>query len=347
MGEPREPVPPTIRDHARSALGDYMPYPRTVGREALRQAIAGWANRRFAVDLDPACQILPTSGSKEAIFSLALLLVDAASGRDLVVTTTPGYPIPAAGALYAGARLVELPLLEENGFVPDLDAIAPDDWERIAVFWINYPNNPTGATLSQSLLAGLGRRAREYDFVLACDEAYWELWLDQPSPSAFELADLENVLVFGSLSKRGAMPGYRSGFVAGDQRLIEALRSFRSQTGTTSPEFIQAAAAAAWADDEMPARLRERLGHRRAILENALQDSGFRCTGDTCVFIWAAVPPGATSAGVAERLISSGVLTAPGPMFGPSGEGYVRVAAVATDAEVETAADLIRSLSYG
>lgn len=342
MGEPRETVPAHVRDRAVAALLPYLPYPRPAGIPELRDAIANWANRRLDIELDPERQIVPTAGSKEAIFSLALLAVDADAGKDVVVVTTPGYPIPAAGALYTGAELRELPLLEHNRFLPDLGAIPDDVWPRIALFWVNYPNNPTGAGADAAFLGTLARHALEHDFILASDEAYWELWLRAPTASALSLERLDNVLVFGSLSKRGSMPGYRSGFVAGDPHLIDALRRLRSQTGTVPQAFVQAAAAAAWADDEQPARLRELLGRRRAVLVDALTAAGFRCTGDSSVFVWAAVPPGWTSKEVADRLLADGVLAAGGHLFGPAGEGYVRFATVATDAEIEAAADVIR-----
>lgn len=344
MGEPRETVPEHVRRGAVDGLLPYLPYPRPGGTPELRGAIAGWAGRRFGVTLDPERQIIPTSGSKEAIFSLALLAVDPAAGKDVVVATTPGYPIPAAGAIYAGASLVELPLLEEHRFLPDLDTVSAEVWSRIAVFWINYPNNPTGAGADAGVIARLAALAREHDFILASDEAYWELWLNEPTASAFALADLRNVLVFGSLSKRGSMPGYRSGFVAGDPSLIGALRTLRSQTGTVPQAFVQAAAAVAWGDDEQPARLRSLLGRRRAVLVEALTAAGFRCTGDSSVFVWAAVPSGWTSAGVADWLLARGVLAAGGHLFGAAGEGYVRFASVATDEEIASAADVIRAL---
>ncbi len=341
MGEPREQVPAAVREAGAAALASYLPYPRPGGTPELREAIAAWARRRFDRALDPEREIIPTLGSKEAIFSLAQLLVDPAAGRDLVVATVPGYPIPAAGATYAGARLLELPLREQDGFLPALDAIPDEDWGRIAVFWINYPNNPTGAAVDAAFIGGLAGRAREHGFVLASDEAYWELWTGEPSASALSLDSLANVLVFGSLSKRGSMPGYRSGFVAGDPELIDALRAFRLQAGTVPPVFVQAAAAAAWADDEQPARLRSVLGRRRAVLVDALTGAGFRCRGESCVFVWAAVPAGWTSARAAEWLLERDVLVAAGDLFGAAGEGWLRVATVATDAEIAAAAKVI------
>jgi acetylornithine aminotransferase len=345
MGEPREPVSPAVGEALAAAIPERSGYPRTGGIEPLRQAIAAWAGRRYGIDLDPAAQIIPTAGSKEAIFSLALIAVDADAGRDVVVTTTPGYPIPAAGGRYAGARVLELPLLEANRFLPDLDAIDDETWSRIALFWVNYPNNPTGAAADPAFLAGLAARAREHGFLLCSDEAYSELWRSAPPASALALEDLTNVLTFGSLSKRAAMAGYRSGFVAGDPEAIALLRAFRTQTGTTAPEFVQRAAAVAWLDDATPARLREIFGRRRAVLAGALQRAGFRCGGELSLFIWAAVPDGETSSSVAEALLARDVLVAPGDMFGAAGAGYVRLAVVAADEEIERAAAIIESLT--
>ena len=148
-------------------------------------------------------------------------------GRDTVVVTEPGYPVPGRGAAFAGATVVELPLAEAQGFLPDLDAVGPDVWDRTAVLWLNTPNNPTGVVAPPELLERAAGLAREHGFVLASDEAYSELWFERPPPSALELDDWRNVVVFNTLSKRSSMTGFRSGFVAGDPALIEALRRFR------------------------------------------------------------------------------------------------------------------------
>ena len=149
-----------------------MGYPAAVGLPELREAVAGWVGRRFGASLDPEVHVIPTLGSKEAIFSFANVVLDLAGGKDTVVLTEPGYPVGVRGAQFAGARVVELPLLEERGFLPDLDAVPAETWQRTALFWVNYPNNPTGATAPIAFYERLAALAREHDFVLASDEAY-------------------------------------------------------------------------------------------------------------------------------------------------------------------------------
>ena len=180
------------------------------------RAVAGWVERRFGATLDPEAHVIPTLGSKEAIFSFAQVVLDIAGGRDTVVLTEPGYPVGVRGALFAGGRVEQLPLLEQNGFLPDLDAVPAETWRRTALLWVNYPNNPTGVTAPLAFYERLAALAREHDFVFASDEAYTELWFDEPPVSALQLDDWTNLVVFNTLSKRSSMTGYRSGFVAGD-----------------------------------------------------------------------------------------------------------------------------------
>src|SRR5438445_6001989 len=158
QGDPREPTDPAIRQALVDALEERMGYPKAEGVPELRAAIAGWCARRFGVEVDPDAEVIPTYGSKEAIFSFAQLFVDPAGTQDTVVVTEPGYPVPGRGAAFAGARVEALPLLEENGLLPDLDAV--EDWDRVALFWVNYPNNPTGATAPPGSFDRLARLAQ-------------------------------------------------------------------------------------------------------------------------------------------------------------------------------------------
>ena len=172
MGDPREPTDPRIIEALRDGVRERMGYPAAVGLPELREAVAGWVGRRFGATLDPDVNVIPTLGSKEAIFSFAQVVLDLAGGRDTVVLTEPGYPVDVRGAQFAGARVEELPLLEANGFLPDLDAVPAETWQRTALVWVNYPNNPTGATAPLAFYERLAALAREHDFVLASDEAY-------------------------------------------------------------------------------------------------------------------------------------------------------------------------------
>ena len=331
-GDPREPTDPKIRQALVDGLRDRMGYPAAVGLPELREAIAAWAESRFGTTLDPDTEIIPTLGSKEAIFTFALAVVDADGARDTVAYTDPGYPVYERGALFAHARPLALPLREEQGFLPDLDAIDDETWSRLAVFWINYPNNPTAATAPLAFYERLAALAREHGFVVASDEAYTELWFDEPPASALQLADRTNVVVFNTLSKRSSMTGYRSGFAAGDPELIAALKAFRPTVGTAPQEFVQRASVVAWGDEEHVAETRARYGRKRALFLDLFARKGVRVAGSAAtMYIWAEVPEGETSESFAERLLEHGVLVTPGSYLGAAGEGYFRVALVPSE----------------
>jgi succinyldiaminopimelate transaminase len=340
QGDPREPTDPAIRQALVDGLEERMGYPKAEGLPELRAAITGWFSRRFGVELDPDDEVIPTYGSKEAIFSFAQVALDPASAKDSVVVTEPGYPVPGRGAAFAGARVEALPLLEENGFLPDLDAI--EDWERIALFWVNYPNNPTGATATLAFYERLSELAREHDFLLCSDEAYSELWFAEPPCSAFQVADRTNVVVFQTLSTRSSMTGYRSGFVAASPGLIAALRTYRPSTGSAPQEFVQRASVFAWSDEAHVVRMRQAYGRKREVLLPALERNGWRvAASEATMYLWVEVPGGESSESAAERLLAHGIVVAPGAYLGAAGEGYVRLALVPTLAECGRAAELL------
>ena len=351
IGDPQEPTDPIIRQALVDGLRESSSYPASAGLPELREAIAGWIARRFGTAIDPSTQVVPTYGSKEAIFSFALATVDVPSGKDTVVVTEPGYPVGERGALFAGARVLRLPLLERNGFLPDLDAIPAAEWPRISLFWVNYPNNPTGAVAPLAFYAELARRAREHDFLLCSDEAYSELWFDGPTASALEVADgpaarpLVNIVVFNTLSKRSSMTGYRSGFVAGDPEVIATMRAFRPTIGTAPQEFVQRASVVAWSDERHVGEARARYAAKRAVLLPALRDCGLRVAASEATFyLWVAAPAGLGSEAFAERLLTGGIVATPGSYLGPSGEGYIRFALVPTVERCERAAAILRDL---
>jgi succinyldiaminopimelate transaminase len=336
MGDPREPTPRFIREALLSSVDEISQYPRAVGLPELREAIGSWISRRYGVALDPHSELIPTLGSKEAIFSFAQVVVDPDSEKRLVVVPEPGYPVQERGALFAHAEPWVVPLREENGFLPDLDAI--DVWDRIAIFWVNYPNNPTGATAPRSFYEELAARAREHDFYLCSDEAYSELWFDEAPASALEVSDRTNVVVFNTLSKRSSMTGYRSGFTAAPPAVIEALRKFRPSVGTAPQEFVQRASIAAWNDERHVEAVRDVYRRKRDTIVSALDDAGLRVAGSAATFyLWVEAPDGAV-----ESLLERGVVVTPGEYFGPSGAGYLRIALVPTQEQCERAASIIR-----
>jgi succinyldiaminopimelate transaminase len=341
-GDPREPTDPMIRQAVADNITEISTYPLAEGLPELRGAVAAWCLRRFGVELDADTEIVPTYGSKEAIFLLAQVVVDRDSDKRLVVTTEPGYPVPDRGAAFAGADVVQLPLHAESGFLPDLDAVDPETWARAAIVWINYPNNPTGAVAPLSFFERLAELSREHGFLLASDEAYTELWFDEPPHSALEARARGNVAVFNTLSKRSSMTGYRSGFVAADGEVIAGLKQFRPSVGTAPQEFIQRASVLAWNDEEHVARTRDVYRRKREALLPTLERKEVRLAGGAAtMFLWLEVPGGESSEDFAARLLEHGLIVSPGTFFGPAGEGYWRMALVPTEDECRRAAEIL------
>jgi succinyldiaminopimelate transaminase len=333
IGEPREETPAFIREALVQALDPVSTYPHAEGLPELRDAIAAWAGRRFGVALEGDRHVIPTLGSKEAVFLLAQVL-----DGDAVLLPQPAYPVYERGAVFAGKEVVELPLRAPD-FLPDLDAVPAEVWARTAILWLNYPNNPTAATAPLSLYERAAALARDHDFVLASDEAYSELYFgDEPPASALQVSDLTNVAVFNTLSKRSSMPGYRTGFVAGDPELIAALKRYRPNVGVAPPEFVQRAAAVAWGDEEHVTAVRDVYRAKRDVLVPALEARGLRhAGGDATFFLWleGAAP------GEHERLLQQGIVLTPGDYFGAAGAGYLRLALVPTLDQCRRAAELL------
>jgi succinyldiaminopimelate transaminase len=341
-GDPMEPTDPAIREALVAGLEQRLGYPLAEGLPELRAAISSWCKRRFGIELDPESEIVPTYGSKEAIFLLAQMVVDRASEKRLVLTTEPGYPVPDRGAAFAGADVRQLPLLEANRFLPDLDAVDDDTWRRTAILWINYPNNPTGAVAPVDFLEHLAALSAQHDFLLASDEAYTELWFDRPPHSALEVRQRGNVAVFNTLSKRSSMTGYRSGFVAAGEELTAALKQFRPTLGTAPQEFVQRASIVAWNDEAHVERARNVYRRKRDTLLAVLRRKGIRLAGSVAaMYLWLEVPGAEASEEFAARLLDHGLIVSPGTFFGPSGEGYWRLALVPTIEECRRAAAIL------
>jgi succinyldiaminopimelate transaminase len=345
MGDPREPTDPLIKRALNEALDEATGYPTAVGLPEYREAVAAWIARRFGVSVDPATELIPTYGSKEAIFLFAQVVLDAGSGKDVVLVPEPGYPVYERGALFAGADVQTFPLVAENGFLPDLDAIDDDTWSRTALIWVCYPNNPTGAVAPLAFYERLAGVAREHDVLVCSDEAYTELWFDESPASALQVADRSNVVVFNTLSKRSSMTGYRCGFVAAPPDVIESLRKFRPNVGTAPQVFVQRAGVAAWGDEEHVERNRALYGRKRQLFLDVFARRGIELAGSAAtMYLWVEAPGGDTSESFADRLLEHGIVVAPGSYFGPSGEGFVRFALVPTEQECAEAATLLEEV---
>lgn len=342
IGDPREPTPSFIPEALRNAIPVVSQYPTTAGLAELRAAIASYLHRRFGVTVDPDTQVLPTSGSKEAIFSTALAFVDR-DRRDLVVWPTPGYPIYERGALFAGA--VPHPVRLGGDFVLRASDIARKTWAKAALLWICTPHNPAGSITRAPDMADLYKTARDHDVLLCSDECYADIYDEDPPVSVLNAAtdDAKGCLTYLSLSKRSGMTGYRSGAVVGDAAAIRALKSLRTSTGTASPEFVQAAAIAAWSEDHHAAERREIFRHKRIILGKVFDSLGFDVVGSSAgIYLWVKVDD---DLAISSRLLEQGILVTPGRAFGGGGEGYVRLALVPTLEECDEAGEaLIRCL---
>ncbi len=316
VGEPQEETPGFIRDALTAAVTPQSPYPTAVGDPALRQAIADWVRHRYGRRLDPASQIIPTLGAKEAVYGLAQAFTDregysityaAADGgveglgwdavefapRRTVALPVPSYPVYEIGARMAGAYRQDLVLTEAGGWLPDLDRI--HNWDELAILWVNSPHNPTGAVAPLDWLERAAELCRRHGVILACDEAYSELWFEGDAPpGALQLADLTGVLVINTLSKRSSMPGIRSGFIAGDPQLIELLQRWRPSVGTAPQLFVQAAATAAWQDEAHVTEARERYRTKLEALQPGLDALGLENAGGPGSFFrWLRLPDGA------------------------------------------------------
>jgi succinyldiaminopimelate transaminase len=340
MGDPIEPTPEFIQRALADALPLTTGYPRAPGLAKLREAIAAWLTRRFGADVDAESELIPTYGSKEAIFLFPLVVCTA--DKDLVLVPEPAYPVYERGTMFAGARVEFLPLDEAHGWLPNLDSVDDATWERCAILWLNYPHNPTGAVAPLSFIEQAAELARTHGFYVASDEAYTEVWFDGQPPSAVQLADRRHVVVFQTLSKRSSMTGYRSGFVCAEPDLISALRSFRPNTGTAPQEFVQRASVAAWGDEAHVEEMRARYARKRELLAPLLDLAPG--SSEATFYLWFRVPASESAESFATRLLEHGVVVAPGSYFGPSGEDYARLALVPSIDECERAASILRSV---
>ncbi|MBF0310058.1 MAG: succinyldiaminopimelate transaminase [Magnetococcales bacterium] len=349
IGEPRHPVAPFIREAMSQALDGISRYPTTRGVASLRQACADWTRKRFGLTrLDGETQLLPVNGTREALFSIAHAVIERHPHGEppLILAPNPFYQIYEGAAITAGAELLPLDCLPENGFLPDIASLPPAVLDRVQLLYLCTPANPTGAVEPLERLKELIRLAHRHDFVIASDECYSEIWYENPPPGILQAAkemgleSYDRCLAFHSLSKRSNMPGARSGFVAGDAALLARYLQLRTYTGCATPPFVQSTAILAWQDEthvEENRRLyRRKLADALEILQPRLPvtppQAGF--------YLWLAVPQGGEA--FARRLFERYHVTVlPGgymgrPSVDPSrpgrnpGDPFVRVAMVSS-----------------
>ncbi len=345
IGDPREPTPTFIVEALRESVPPISQYPTSAGLLELREAVAGYVFRRFGVEVDPATQVIPTSGAKEAIFNTPFAFINRDAG-DAVVYPTPGYPVYERGSLFAGATVFPIEL--SGDFVLRSEMIPDEAWDRARLVWTCSPHNPAGSVSTLEDIAGLYVKAVDSDALLLSDECYADVYEDEVYPngpmSALQVAGdgSPGVLSYLSLSKRSGMTGYRSGAIVGDPEAIAALKALRATTGTASPEFVQGAAIAAWSDDGHAAERRVIFSEKRRILKAAFDDLGYETVGSQAgLYLWIRVED---DMAFTDRLLEEGIVVSPGRFFGPGGEGFIRLALVPTVAECADAADVLRSL---
>ena len=339
IGDPDLPTPEHLIESLREASLDAANhrYPETAGLPELREAIARWYERRFGVSLDPQREVLPLIGSKEGIGHIALCFIDPG---DVALVPDPGYPVYAVGTMFAGGEAYYLPLREENGFLPDLEAVPAEVLRRAKALWLNYPNNPTGAVADLAFFERAAAFAGEHGLAVLHDGPYSEVAFDGYRPPSFLEAEgaREVGIEFHSLSKSYNMTGWRIGMAVGNAEIIDALMRVKSNLDSGVPQAIQRMAIAAL---EGPQGVIEE--HNRAYLRrrdrlvSALRGLGLRVSPPKAsLYVWARVPDGTTSVQYATRLLDeAGVVVTPGVGYGPSGEGYVRLSLTIPDERLE------------
>lgn len=358
IGEPRHAPPRAVLDALRDAEAGYGAYPMALGVRELRGACADWLQRRYGLAagmIDPDAHVLPVSGTREALFAFAQAVVDRSRERPTVLLPNPFYQIYEGAALLAGARPVYLPTRAENHWLPDLAAVDDDTWHDCQLLYLCSPGNPTGAVMDRDYLAHAMDLADEYDFVIAADECYAELYLDesQPPPGILEVAgltgrpDMRRVVAFHSLSKRSNLPGLRSGFVAGDAEIMRKFLLYRTYHGCAMPLPAQQASVVAWNDDvhvrENRALYREKFARVVPILQPVLDFAAPSAT----FYLWA------DTGGDDERFsralhAAENVRVLPGQYLARGegsenpGRNRVRISLVATVQECVEAAERIR-----
>jgi LL-diaminopimelate aminotransferase len=347
IGDPDLPTPETVVRTLQEAAASPRThqYPTNRGLQPFREAVAAFYADRFGTAVDPEREVVPVLGGKEGVAHIAFACLDPG---DVALAPEPGYPPYTSGPLFAGAEVNYLPLRDENVFIPDLEAIPAEALERANLLFLNYPNNPTGAVAAPGFFQRAVAFAREHDVIVAHDNAYSEIAFDGYRPPSFletEGAKDVGVEIF-SLSKGWNMTGWRVGWVAGNADVVEHFRRLKTNLDSGMFDALQLAGVTALTDERgFPAEMSEVYRRRRDLMIEALARIGLDATPPQATpYIWVRVPEGHTSETFTELVLAeAGVVVSPGPSFGPSGEGYVRVSLTVADERLEEAADRIAS----
>ncbi|HEY8303867.1 MAG TPA: LL-diaminopimelate aminotransferase [Solirubrobacteraceae bacterium] len=350
IGDPDRPTPPLIVEAMQEAVTEPQThqYPSNRGRADFREALSDFYARRFDVTVDPATEVIPAIGAKEAIFNLNLAFLDPG---DVALASDPGYPVYTGGPLLAGAEPAVMPLVPELGFVPDLEAIDAATAKRAKLLYLNYPNNPTGAVVPEGFFARAIEFAREHDILIVHDNAYSETTYDgyrAPSFLATPGAKEVGIEVF-SLSKGYNMTGWRCAAVLGGAEVVEHYWRLKTNIDSGLFEAVQLAGIAALspdADAEV-ASMNELYRRRRDLVCEALANAGVRVTPPKgTIYVWAPIPEGfADSAAYCEHVLErAAVVISPGGAYGPSGEGWFRISLTTPDDRLMEAVERLAAL---
>ena len=342
IGDPDLPTPQLVVDALAAAARDPSThqYPSNRGTQAFREAVAAFYRDRFGVDIDPETEVIPVLGGKEGVAHVALATLDPG---DTALAPDPGYPPYTSGPIFSGADVHYLPLSEENGFLPDLDA-APDG----NLLFFNYPNNPTGATAEPEFFDRVVAFARERGAIAVHDNAYSEITFDgYRAPSFLQAEGAKDVGVeIFSLSKGWNMTGWRAAWIAGNAEVVERYRHLKTNLDSGMFEAVQHAAVIALTEArDFPREMSAVYQRRRDLVADALRAIGLEVTPPRATpYFWARVPEGYTSASFAELVLDrANVVVSPGGAYGPSGEGFVRLSLTVADDRLEEAVRRIES----
>ena len=356
LGEPQHPTPQLVKDAVVAGLDGLSRYPMTLGMPELRQAIAQWLVRRHGLaSLDAEKQVIPVSGTKEALFAIAQAVLDPAESDALVLCPNPFYQIYEGATLLGGAKPYYVNALARNALRPDWESIPEASWKRVRLVYACSPNNPTGRVMARDEWRLLLERAARHGFVIVADECYSELYFDESAPPAGAMriarelghGDFAKLIVLGSLSKRSSAPGLRSGFAAGSREILERFVHYRTYQGAALSNTMQAASIAAWKDEAHVLENRRMYREKFATFYERVNPVMPLTWPDAGFYYWAAVPGGDDTAFTRDLFARTNITVLPGSYISREahgenpGRGFVRMALVSTVEDAVEAADRI------
>jgi len=346
IGDPDMPTYDHVVAAMQTAVADNgnQKYPSNRGRAEFREAFSAFYERRFGVTIDPGSEVIPAIGAKECIYNLCFAFLDPG---DVALASDPGYPVYTGGPVLAGAEVEVLPLVPALGFAPDLDAIDPEALRRARLLFINYPNNPTGATAPDGLFERVVDLAREHEILVVHDNAYSETTYDgYVAPSFLETPGAREVGVeVFSLSKGYNMTGWRCAAILGNAAAIETYWRLKTNIDSGLFEAVQLAGVAALGGPAEPlAEMNRIYARRRDLVVDALREIGVDVESPRgTIYVWAPVPDGYTSTSFCEHVLEqAAVVISPGSMYGPSGEGFFRISLTTPDERLSEAVERMR-----